>query len=110
MIGAAGSPQQAAEKLAADLTLIAEKLDVLRERPDWHHDDVLAPALAALTSAAKSTPAQRAKRRVAKKDARADELARAKAARNKFRTPASDRRTGGPNAQAAKARGLRKPN
>uniref|UniRef100_A1UJR1 Uncharacterized protein n=2 Tax=unclassified Mycobacterium TaxID=2642494 RepID=A1UJR1_MYCSK len=102
MIGATGSPQQAAEKVAADLAALAEKLDVLRERPDWHHDDVLAPALAALTSAAKSTPAQRAKRRAAKDEARADELARAKAARNRFRTPASDRRTGGPNAVKAR--------
>lgn len=101
---AVGSPQQAAERIAADLSVLADKLDTLRERPDWHHDAVIAPALKAVTAAARSTSSQRAARRAERDEQRADDLARAKVARSSMRTPASDRRTGGPAGVVATAK------
>ncbi|NVN52267.1 hypothetical protein [Mycolicibacterium hippocampi] len=106
---AVGSPQQAAEKIAADLSVLADKLDTLRERPDWHHDHLIAPALRALTSASRSTAEQRAKRRAARDEHRADDLARAHVARSPMRTSAGDRRTGGPAGVVRKAKASKRP-
>ncbi|OBB76807.1 hypothetical protein [Mycobacterium sp. 852014-52144_SCH5372336] len=103
---AVGSPVQAAEKLAADLTGIADRLMTLRGRADWSadHDALVGAAIDAVTAAATSTAADRARRVQAAADARDDDRVRAHAARSPYRTPESDRRTGGPAAVAKKAR------
>ena len=107
---AVGSPHQAAEKLAADLAVIADRLTTLRGRPDWtaDHDALVAAGVDALTAAASSTDADRAARAQAADEAREDDRVRAHAARSPYRTPHSDRVTGGPAAVAKKARAAKK--
>ena len=99
-----GSAQQQAEKVAADLTALAAKLDRLRDRPDWSHDDVIAPALEALTAAATSTAQDRAQRRAAADEERQLDLDAALRARSPYRTVRGDARTGGPRKAAQTAR------
>lgn len=103
---AVGSPHQAAEKLAADLAVIADRLTTLRGRLDWTpaHDALVGAGVDALTAASTSTDADRAARSQAAADANEDARVAARAARSPLRTPHSDRVTGGPAAVAKKAR------
>ncbi|BBX69010.1 hypothetical protein [Mycolicibacterium psychrotolerans] len=104
---AVGSPQQAAEKITADLSLLADKLTTLRGRPDWtpEHDALVASGVEAVAQAATATESDRARRARAADEQRADDLARAKAARSPHRTPARDRQTGGPAGVVKAAKG-----
>lgn len=107
---AVGSPQQAAETITTDLSLLADKLTALRGRPDWTpaHDALVGSGVEAVAQAATATEADRTRRARAADEQRADDLARAKAARSSVRTPSSDRRTGGPAGVAKAAKGRAK--
>jgi hypothetical protein len=91
---AVGSPHQAAEKIAHDLGVIADKLDRLRDRSDWTSqgcDAVVAEAVERLSAATKSTARDRAKRAVDADAERQADLTRARAARSPVRTSRTDR-------------------